>query len=45
MDLEEVVRACMDWIQPTQDRESWRALVNAVMNLRAPLNVGKFLTS
>ena len=25
--------------------EKWRALVNAVMNLRIPLNVGKLLTS
>jgi hypothetical protein len=35
----------MDWIDLAQDRDRWRDLANATMNLRVPYDVGNFLAS
>ena len=34
----------MDWAELAQDSDRWQALVNEVMNLRVPSNVGNLLT-
>jgi hypothetical protein len=36
MDLREIGFGDVDWIHWAQDRDSWRALVNKVMNLQVP---------
>ena len=36
MDLEEVGWGYVDWIGLVQDRDRWRTLVSAIMNLRVP---------
>jgi len=43
MDLKEVMGCVdMDWIDVAEDRNRWRALVNAVTNLRVPEIAGNF---
>ena len=36
MDLEEIFMNAGNWVDSAQDRNYWRALVNAALNLRVP---------
>jgi hypothetical protein len=42
-DLKGVVCVVVEWIHLAQNRDQWRALVNAVMKPRVPVTCEKFL--
>jgi hypothetical protein len=43
MNVQEIERGGVDWINSGHDRDKWRDLVKAVMTLRVPFNAGNFL--
>ena len=45
MDLTDIRWEGMGWFSVVQDTDRWRAVMNAVMNLRVPKNAGNFLTT
>jgi hypothetical protein len=45
MDYREIGWGGMDWIHLAQDRDLQQALMNTEINLRAPYNIWKFLSS
>jgi hypothetical protein len=45
MDFQEMEWEGMHWTDPAWDKDSWRAVVKGVMNLRVPYNARNFLTS
>jgi hypothetical protein len=44
MDLQEIGREGVNWINQARDRDYWRAFVGMIMNLRVPQKAGNLLT-
>jgi hypothetical protein len=45
MDLREIGREGVEWIQLAEGRDQWRVVVNTVMNHRVPQKARNFSTS
>ena len=45
MELQEIGWQGSNWLDLAQGRNKWQALVNAIKDLRIPLNAAKFLTN
>jgi hypothetical protein len=45
MNISDIEWGGVDWTYLADDRNQWRTVVNAVMNLRLSKTVGKFLSS
>ena len=45
MDLNATGQESLNWIYLTPDRETWRAVVNTVMNIQVPQNAKNLLIS
>jgi hypothetical protein len=43
MDLQEMGCGSMDWIALAEDRDRWRALVNAIIKYSGSIKCGEFL--
>jgi hypothetical protein len=44
MDIREIGWGGMEWIDLAQDIDQWRVLINTIINLRIPCNVGRILS-
>jgi len=45
MDLREIGREVVEWMDLVQDGDQWKALMNTEINLRFPKKSGNFLSS
>jgi hypothetical protein len=44
IDLKEIGSGSIDWIPLAQNKDYWRVLLNTVIHLRVPYNIGNFFS-